>query len=75
MTDRVEARCDLNGHPVETRIGMDFGTDMDIASRFPVPGVCPICGSPIALKRGHYEPVDDVLKWVRSLENPSSAVH
>jgi hypothetical protein len=68
VTNRVEARCDANGHPVESRIPMSFDTDMDIASRFPVPGVCPICGSPLALKRGHYEPVDGVLKWIRPLE-------
>jgi hypothetical protein len=47
---------------------MSFDIDMDIACRFPVPGVCPICGSPLALKRGHYEPVEGVLKWVRPLE-------
>ena len=68
MTDRVEARCDAAGHSVEVRIGMDFGTDMDIASHFPVPGACPVCGSRLALKRGHYEPIRDVLTWVRPLE-------
>ena len=41
MTDRVEARCDANGHLVEARIGMEFGTDMDIAQRLPVGGICP----------------------------------
>jgi hypothetical protein len=63
MANRVEVRRYGDGHPVETRIGMDSGTEMDIASRFPVPGVCPVCGSPLVLKRRHYEPVDGVLEW------------
>lgn len=57
MTDRVEACCD-NGHPVEIRFGMDFETDMDVAERFPVPGICPTCGAPLSLQRWHYEPVE-----------------
>lgn len=75
MTDRVEARCDANGHLVESRIGMDFETDMDIGIRLAVPGACPICASALALRRGHYEPVDGVLKWVRPLEHTSSAIN
>lgn len=75
MTDRVEARCDDNGHLVEARIGMDFETDMDIGIRLVVPGVCPICASPLALRRGHYEPVDGVLKWLRPLGDPGPALN
>lgn len=67
MTDLVEARCE-KGHLVEIRFGMDFETDLDIAQRFPVPGVCPTCGAPLSLQRGHYEPVGGVLKWLRPLE-------
>lgn len=67
MTDRVEARCDTNGHLVETRIDMDFD-EMDVAERLPVQGVCPICAGPLALKRGHYEDTGGVLKWLHPLE-------